>query len=372
MLKRLKSLEVYNCDLLEKLPEDLGKLECLEKLHVSSKMIEFLPDSICMLKRLKLLDVTDCCRLGMLPEDIGQLESLERLDLSATMIKHLPDRICSMLKHLKYLDLRDCALLEKLPEDLGRLECLENLIIRDIGLSHLPQSIFGLKGLRICADTELLQLYDFPSEIETTTYSSQWKSLAEVWNGLDDRSRVRVIERGLTKPDWIVDGPLGPAGYLKLIHMWFEGNAVESQPNELVDVYAHAAFVGINPHGSRNNNDKGKIEGSFDSRAYNNFALSMAGLMVFCLWVRSYVRRRHLLKLFDVVLQFIMPYACRSRSFAASGIEVSHELERLEIKKNGISRDKDLKFAIKSTSYPDSLHKKTFNCWILFSLPTNQ
>ncbi|GKD59555.1 disease resistance TIR-NBS-LRR class family protein [Tanacetum coccineum] len=170
MLKRLKSLKVNHCHLLEKLPEDLGQLECLEKLKASSKKIKYLPDSICMLKRLKWLYVGSCCRLGKLPEDIGQLESLERLTLSATKIKHLPDSIC-MLKHLKYLNLHRCALLEKLPEDLGRLECLEHLDITDTGISHLPQSIFGLKGLLIAASQELLQLYDFPSEIRTTTIS---------------------------------------------------------------------------------------------------------------------------------------------------------------------------------------------------------
>ncbi|GKB60902.1 disease resistance TIR-NBS-LRR class family protein [Tanacetum coccineum] len=167
-LKRLKTLEVKNSDLLEKLPEDLGQLECLEKLYVSSKKIEYLPDSICMLKRLKSLDVPNCCRLGKLPEDIGQLEYLERLALWATTIKHLPDSIC-MLKLLKFLNLSLCALLEKLPEDLGRLECLEHLDITYTHISHLPQSIFGLKGLNIAASQELLQLYDFSSEINTTT-----------------------------------------------------------------------------------------------------------------------------------------------------------------------------------------------------------
>ncbi|GJS49749.1 disease resistance TIR-NBS-LRR class family protein [Tanacetum coccineum] len=222
MLKHLKFLKVnygylgkLQEDLLEKLPEDLGQLECLEKLYVSSKTIEYFPDSICMLKRLKLLDVTGCCRLGKLPEDIGQLESLEMLVLWATKIKHLPDSIC-MLKHLKFLNLDDCALLEKLPEDLGRLECLERLHVRSekieflpdsicflkhlkyldlhncalleklpedlgrlkcltaiaitgTGISHLPHSILGLKGLLIAASPELLQLYHFPSEINTTT-----------------------------------------------------------------------------------------------------------------------------------------------------------------------------------------------------------
>ncbi|GJZ04606.1 disease resistance TIR-NBS-LRR class family protein [Tanacetum coccineum] len=157
MLKHLKSLG--------KLPEDLGKLECLEKLHVRSETIESLPDSICMLKRLKSLDVLNCCRLGKLPEDIGQLESLERLALWATEIKRLPDSIC-MLKHMKYLTLFECALLEKLPEDLGRLECLEHLDITYTSMSSSAKHIW-VKGLLIEAPPKLLQLYDFPSEIKT-------------------------------------------------------------------------------------------------------------------------------------------------------------------------------------------------------------
>ncbi|PWA47306.1 toll/interleukin-1 receptor (TIR) domain-containing protein [Artemisia annua] len=146
MLKCLKSLKVDNGDLLEKLPENLGQLECLEELYVRSKKIEYLPDSICMLKRLKSLDVEDCSCLGKLPEDIGQLESLERLLLSATKIKHLPDSIC-MLKHLTYLNLSRCALLEKLPEDLGQLECLEELYVGSTKIENLPDSICMLKRL---------------------------------------------------------------------------------------------------------------------------------------------------------------------------------------------------------------------------------
>nr|GEV27636.1 disease resistance protein (TIR-NBS-LRR class) family [Tanacetum cinerariifolium] len=122
MLKHLKSLKVDDSDLLEKLPEDLGQLDSLEKLYVRSKKIECLTDSICMLKRLK------------------------------------------------YLLIHRCALLEKLLEDLGRLECLEELDITDWNKSS-SASIFGLKGLLITACSELLQLYDFPSDITITTKS---------------------------------------------------------------------------------------------------------------------------------------------------------------------------------------------------------
>ncbi|GKB35055.1 disease resistance TIR-NBS-LRR class family protein, partial [Tanacetum coccineum] len=143
-------------------PKDLSKLECLEELCLSSTMIKYLPDSICMLKHLKSLEIRYSDLLEKLPEDLGRLECLEMLYVSSKKIEYLPDSIC-MLKHLKYLNLCRCALLEKLPEDLGRLKCLEYLDLTDTGISHLPQSIFGLEGVWINAPSELLQLYDFPS-----------------------------------------------------------------------------------------------------------------------------------------------------------------------------------------------------------------
>ncbi|GKE21752.1 disease resistance TIR-NBS-LRR class family protein, partial [Tanacetum coccineum] len=99
---------------------------------------------------------------------LGQLDCLEKLYVSSKKIEYLPDSIC-LLKCLKWLDIRNCFRIGKLPEDIGRLECLKVLDITDTGISHLPQSIFGLKGLVMAAYSELLQLYDFPSEIKTTS-----------------------------------------------------------------------------------------------------------------------------------------------------------------------------------------------------------
>nr|GEW66707.1 glucose-methanol-choline oxidoreductase, FAD/NAD(P)-binding domain protein [Tanacetum cinerariifolium] len=52
-----------------------------EELYLSSKSIKNLQDNICMLKHLKSLEIR-CFLLEKLPEDIGQLEFLERLNRS--------------------------------------------------------------------------------------------------------------------------------------------------------------------------------------------------------------------------------------------------------------------------------------------------
>ncbi|GKF91768.1 disease resistance TIR-NBS-LRR class family protein, partial [Tanacetum coccineum] len=108
-LQCLQTLELEG-DIPEFL-KDLGQLECLEELWLSSRKIKHLPDSICMLKRLKSLKVNNVTRLGKLPkclleklpDDFGQLDSLEKLYVRSKKIKYLPDSIC-MLKHLKWLD----------------------------------------------------------------------------------------------------------------------------------------------------------------------------------------------------------------------------------------------------------------------------
>ncbi|PWA47304.1 disease resistance protein (TIR-NBS-LRR class) family [Artemisia annua] len=146
MLKCLKSLTVNNGDLLEKLPENLGQLECLEELKVGSKKIEFLPDSICMLKCLKSLEVDYGDLLEKLPENLGQLGCLEELYVRSKKIEYLPDSIC-MLKCLKSLEVDDGDLLEKLPDNLGQLGCLEELYVRSKKIEYLPDSICMLKHL---------------------------------------------------------------------------------------------------------------------------------------------------------------------------------------------------------------------------------
>ncbi|KAD6453976.1 hypothetical protein E3N88_08682 [Mikania micrantha] len=136
-----------------KVPKELYQLSCLRELTFSLKEIKHLPASICMLKHLKSLELKSCLLLEKLPDDLGQLECLEKLILiECVHIRDIPNDICK-IKCLKYLHLRHCIRVEKLPEELGRLECLIELNIEGTSISHLPQSISQLKGLRIIDST---------------------------------------------------------------------------------------------------------------------------------------------------------------------------------------------------------------------------
>ncbi|GJT41271.1 putative ribonuclease H-like domain-containing protein [Tanacetum coccineum] len=147
MMKHLKSLKIQFCDHLGKLPEDIGRLECLEELYLWSESIKNLPYNICMLKHLKSLEISSRL-IQKLPEDIGQLKCLERLILrGCRLLQDIPNIICEM-KRLKYLDLSYCTRVEKLPAEIGCLECLKEVDIANAGINDLPRSIFQLERLK--------------------------------------------------------------------------------------------------------------------------------------------------------------------------------------------------------------------------------
>ncbi|KAJ9552418.1 hypothetical protein OSB04_016463 [Centaurea solstitialis] len=58
---------------IPEVPKDLHMLQCLEELTLKSRKIKHLPDSICMLKDLKSLKLQSCWYLEKLPEDLGRL-----------------------------------------------------------------------------------------------------------------------------------------------------------------------------------------------------------------------------------------------------------------------------------------------------------
>ena len=167
----LNMLILEGCkDLVElQLPAKSVKLSSLNLSHLK---IRNLPDNICMLMHLKAIKLKSCWHLEKLPEDLGRLECLEELDLTnCIVLRELPNSICRM-KSLKYFHLPYCFLVEKLPEEIGSLKRLEELHVEGTGISHLPQSIFQLKRLRIVGFTWQLQSYGFKSVIQTSTYVS--------------------------------------------------------------------------------------------------------------------------------------------------------------------------------------------------------
>ncbi|GJV89419.1 disease resistance TIR-NBS-LRR class family protein [Tanacetum coccineum] len=144
---------------------DLGLTPNLETLSLgnSSEFVKLKVPVAC--PNLKSLNLN---KLRLRSLDLELFPNLEELDLSHCYEVEI-NAPAGCLTKVVELNLSGCALFEKLPEDLGQSGCLKVLDILETRISHLPQSIFGLKGLRICASLELLQLYHFPKEIRTVT-----------------------------------------------------------------------------------------------------------------------------------------------------------------------------------------------------------
>ncbi|GKA79603.1 disease resistance TIR-NBS-LRR class family protein, partial [Tanacetum coccineum] len=115
----------FDCSYTEYLSSSVGNIEKLISFGLCACTdLKKFSDIICSLQCLQKLTLK--CNYPEFPSDLGQLECLEELYLSSTKIKHLLDSIC-LLKRLKSLTVDYGDLLERLPKDLGKLECLEKL-----------------------------------------------------------------------------------------------------------------------------------------------------------------------------------------------------------------------------------------------------
>ncbi|WOH15769.1 hypothetical protein DCAR_0935315 [Daucus carota subsp. sativus] len=81
-LLNLVHLNLRGCSELKRLPEQLGKMQCLEFLDASHTAIKELPDSIGSLPRIKVLGLAKCEKLTYVPNSIRNLKSIGSLYLS--------------------------------------------------------------------------------------------------------------------------------------------------------------------------------------------------------------------------------------------------------------------------------------------------
>jgi len=134
-----------NCNNLAKLPENIGNLKNLRKLHVKSACLKTLPESIGGLGMLETL-VIDSPLLSELPSSIGDLRSLSKLILHKTQIKEIPETIGNLSK-LEHFHLLNCSELQSLPDTIGKLCSIKTLYIWGSKIKSLPESIGNMISL---------------------------------------------------------------------------------------------------------------------------------------------------------------------------------------------------------------------------------
>ena len=211
-MESLVTLELSGCFDIEKIPEFVGNMGCLQELKLDGTGIKELPSSvegligltslslaycddlvclpsaICSLKSLESLDLSWCLKIDKLPKNLGNVKGLKVLKLSGTAIEELPSSIehltsltlltfnkCKNLMCLpnsifslklgNSLDLAGCSKFDNLPENLGNVEGLEKLDLSGTAIKELPSSIEHLTSLTLLSLKNCKNLVCLPSTI---------------------------------------------------------------------------------------------------------------------------------------------------------------------------------------------------------------
>jgi hypothetical protein len=120
--KSLLMLDLAGALVLKRLPRELGNLENLRCLNLSScsGLLE-LPDSITDLRWLEYLSLSLCTSIKKLPASLGKLQRLVALNLSICAdLQGLPESF-TQLQQLQVLDISHCSSIRSLPASLGDL-----------------------------------------------------------------------------------------------------------------------------------------------------------------------------------------------------------------------------------------------------------
>ena len=136
------------------IPEEIGKLECLQVLDMSNNRINNIPAEIGQVKTLRELYLANN-KLFFTPitPAIGQLKALVKLDLSNNQLEELVPEIAGCVA-LEYLDVSN-NLLKAFPIEFSKLE---NLQVLNINKNQLRVS---LNGVQIAQRAYTLSNVDF-------------------------------------------------------------------------------------------------------------------------------------------------------------------------------------------------------------------
>ncbi|XP_042401479.1 uncharacterized protein LOC121991551 [Zingiber officinale] len=212
-LKFLRALDLRYCGIRE-VPTSIGNLIHLRYINLSNNMIEVLPDSITLLSNLQYLNLGFNKELRELPKDLGNMQSLRDLDLSSYLfdsgfkLTHMPCGL-SRLTNLRSLSVfvagdgtDACSIIEledlklhgemeiKFSDDFKNYSCGGRKILKNKDLNELCIKFNGSERYDkdmlddLCPNTSLKKLtisnYGSP-QFPTWSIDLQLPNLVEVY-----------------------------------------------------------------------------------------------------------------------------------------------------------------------------------------------
>ncbi|XP_071957895.1 uncharacterized protein [Antedon mediterranea] len=180
---------------LTQIPRLIGKLECLNILHLKNNKIQDLPVEFSALTKLIVLNIGNN-ELEEIPASLGQLNNLETLHLFGNKIKKLPNKILGGLRSLTFLNLNNNDLRTVTPS-INKLVNLKYLSLDGNSLTSLPSELCAISPL-----TELHaannQLTALPLEISflvnLTKLHVQKNKIRELPEGIGKLYNLKVID----------------------------------------------------------------------------------------------------------------------------------------------------------------------------------
>lgn len=140
---RVIGLSLPGSQLLGSLPSNLGQLNCLETLNLSSNSINgSIPGSLFTLPELRQLDLSGNLISGEIPDLLGGLRSLEVLNLSENALAGNIPRSLSGLENLTAVNLRGNYFSGNIPGELNHVRVLD--LSSNLLNGSLPVDIAGV------------------------------------------------------------------------------------------------------------------------------------------------------------------------------------------------------------------------------------
>lgn len=159
-LTSLNYLDIHE-SILEEVPDEIGKLQNLQRLVLhSNKLIELNP-RIFSLEKLKMLDLSNNS-IAKIPEDIAKLTQLETLNLSINELEDVPD-LSGNVK-LIVVNVASNKLKEFNPMCKQQLNCLSELKLNNNRIETIPDNINLLTSLKNL-DLSSNQIKSLPGEL---------------------------------------------------------------------------------------------------------------------------------------------------------------------------------------------------------------